>query len=380
MNQVATNDRPANPLVQLSGFLDKLKPQMALALPKHLTPDRMARLALTAFSTTPKLQECSSHSIAGSIMTAATLGLEPGVNGQGYLIPYGQTCTFVPGWKGLVDIANRAGRGTVWTGAVYDGDEFEYALGDRPFIIHRPGDGDDDPNKLLYTYAVGRVNGSEWPVLEVWSTAKTQRHRDKYNKVGNKHYSYRDWEMYARKVPLLQVLKYMPSSIELSNALAAANAAERGLNATIDIGRGFVNVSAPDDEHTDDDGVIHGKKDTKPAGDQRATYPDDKFAAEVEKWKALIITKKKTAAQIIAMAETKHPLSEAQKAQINAVKVPRDDAPKFERAEVEKSLDTAKTRDALDTAATNIEFIPDEKDRAALNAKYEQRCAELELT
>ena len=54
------------------------------------------------------------------------------------------------------------------------------------------------------------------PIIELWRVSKIEKHRDKYNKVGRKHYSFRDWEMYARKVPLLQVLKYMPCSIEVS--------------------------------------------------------------------------------------------------------------------------------------------------------------------
>ena len=66
------------------------------------------------------------------------------------------------------------------------------------------------------------------PIIELWRVSKIEKHRDKYNKVGRKHYSFRDWEMYARKVPLLQVLKYMPCSIEVSNALAVSHAAEAG--------------------------------------------------------------------------------------------------------------------------------------------------------
>jgi len=93
------NDRPQSPVAAFRNFMDKLKPQMALALPKHLTADRMARLALTAFSTSDALQRCTTKSIAASIMTAGQLGLEPGVNGAGFLVPYGTTCTFVPGWK-----------------------------------------------------------------------------------------------------------------------------------------------------------------------------------------------------------------------------------------------------------------------------------------
>ena len=38
---------------------DDMKKQFALALPKHLTADRMVRVALTAFTRTPKLLECT---------------------------------------------------------------------------------------------------------------------------------------------------------------------------------------------------------------------------------------------------------------------------------------------------------------------------------
>jgi recombinational DNA repair protein RecT len=58
--------------------------------------------------------------------------------------------------------------------------------------------------------------------------AKVRKHRDRYNKVGDKHYSYENWEMYGRKVVLLQVLKYMPCSPELVAAMALNDAAEIG--------------------------------------------------------------------------------------------------------------------------------------------------------
>lgn len=308
MSNNLTTDRAANPVAQFSRFMDTFKPQMALALPKHLTADRMARLALTAFSTTPKLQECEPRTIAASIMTASTLGLEPGVNGQGFLVPYGSTCTFVPGWKGLVDIVNRSGRATVWTGAVFDGDHFDYALGDKPFVQHRPGD-EDDPSRLTHVYAIGRVNGSDWPVIEVWTMRKIWRHRDQFNKVGKKHYSFRDPEMYARKVPLLQVLKYMPSSIELSNALAASNAAESGRNATID--GNF--VSFPEQDHAGRDDSPEVDKDTG-----EITLPalsTEDFQKRSEGWKKAIAAGK-APNDVIATAETKNTLTADQKLEI----------------------------------------------------------------
>lgn len=208
-------------------MLTAYKAEIARALPKHLDGDRMARIALTCFRQTPALGKCDPKSVFAAVIMAAQLGLEPGIGGQAYLIPYGGECQFVPGWQGLVDLVSRAGRASVWTGAVYEGDEFDYALGDSPFIIHKPA-GDEDESKLTHVYAVGRIENAKWPVIEVWPIEKVLRHRDRYNKVGKKHYSYKHLEMYARKVALLQVLKYMPKSVELQTAIALEHAAEQG--------------------------------------------------------------------------------------------------------------------------------------------------------
>lgn len=234
LQAIATGENQSKgALATLQGYFVKHRSQLEMALPKHLNADRMIRLSLTAFSQNPKLMECDPKTVFGSIVTASQLGLEIGVVGQGYLVPYKRTCQFIPGWQGFVDLVSRSGRATVWTGAVFDGDEFDYSLGDRPYVKHKPC-GEDNPKKLTHTYAVGRVNGSEWPVIEVWPIKKVWKHRDKVNKVGDRHYSFEHPEMYARKVPLLQVCKYMPKSVELTNALTIAHAAEEGRGATLD--------------------------------------------------------------------------------------------------------------------------------------------------
>ena len=242
LKAAATGQVAKSPVARFAEFMDRLKPQMALALPKHMNADRMTRLALTAFSTTPALQQCTPQSIAASVMTAAQLGLEPGIGGQCYLVPYfdrrkGENiCQLIPGWKGLVDLVARSGRATVWTGAVRAGDEFEYQLGDAPFCRHRPGDSDDG-QPFTHVYAIGRVRDASMAVIEVWSRAKVQKHLKQFNKVGDRHYalaSENNLEMYARKVALLQVLKYMPASIELANAITVTNAAEDGKGVVIE--------------------------------------------------------------------------------------------------------------------------------------------------
>lgn len=218
---------------ELAQFLETNKQQIAAALPKHLNPDRMCRLAMTAFSQNKALRDCNLNSIFASVVIASQLGLEIGVAGQGYLVPYKGKCSFIPGWQGLVDLVSRSGRATVWTGAVYEGDDFDWALGDRPFVKHKPRGRDRDTTPT-HTYSIGRAKGSDWPIIEVWEHASLLHHRDKYNKVGDKHYSLGNWEMYARKVPLLQVIKYLPKSIELANAIALESAYAEGKSAVLE--------------------------------------------------------------------------------------------------------------------------------------------------
>ncbi len=262
--------KPPSAAQKFNHYLTAHKDQLSAALPKHLNPDRMVRLALTAFSQSRQLQDCDPKSIFAAVVLSSQMGLEIGVGGQAYIVPYKGTATFVPGWQGIVDLVSRTGRATVWTGAVFQGDEFDYALGDRPYVKHRPG-GEDDPAKLTHVYAIGRVNGSDWPVIEVWPIKRVEKHFKKFNKVGEKHYAHGNWEMYARKIPLLQVCKYMPKSVELTAALTAEHAAESGRGMTFD--GDFVSLG---DEPADDAVEQAGQQQpgTQQAEPQRDPHPE----------------------------------------------------------------------------------------------------------
>lgn len=312
MSEVSTQK---NPIAAFSGFMEKLKPQLALALPKHLNSDRMARLAVTAFSTTPKLQECDPKTIAASIMTAGQLGLEPGVNGAGFLVPYGRTCTFVPGWKGLVDLVSRSGRGTVYTGVIFKDQQYTFTDGARrDLVIHNETDM-DAPEDITHAFAIGWVKDAAMPIIELWTVEKIRKHRDKYNKVGAKHYSFRDWEMYCRKIPLLQVLKYMPASTELSNAIDISNAAESGRGAIIENGIVIETNQEPVDQPT-------------------LCYSNEDFAKNLPIWQKLINDGKKTPDQIIAMANSRAPLTDEQKQLIKASSAPKSQDGDFTEEEI----------------------------------------------
>jgi recombination protein RecT len=173
-------------------------------------------------------------SICAAVVTSAQLGLEIGILGQAYLVPYfnkkanKMECQFIPGWQGLVDLVQRSGRGSVHTGVIFKDQQYTYRDGaTRDLVIHNET-ALEDADDITHFYAIGWIKGVEHPQIELWPAIKVAKHRDRYNKQGDRHYSFENWEMYGRKVPLLQVIKYMPKSIELSAALELEYAAERG--------------------------------------------------------------------------------------------------------------------------------------------------------
>ena len=247
---------------QAIAMLDAFKNQLAVALPAHLNADRMARTAMTALRQNPALLNCDPTSVFACVLLSAQLGLEIGVDGQAYLVPYKGQCTFIPGWKGYVELVNRAKAATVWTGAVFKGDKFEYALGDSPFIRHQPmGESDETRANLTHVYAVGRIHDAHWPVIEVWPVSRVLRHFARFNKVGPKHYANSNdasFIGYARKLPLLQVVKYLPKSVELRGAMATDSNANLNIQDVIEgdwtnLGATQYDPDAPGDtEHQDD--------------------------------------------------------------------------------------------------------------------------------
>lgn len=103
-------------------------------------------------------------------------------------------------------------------------------------------------------------------------------------------------------------------------------------------------------------------------------YPADKFKENLPAWQKVIQSARKTADQIITMAETKHPLSDEQKAQIRAIPAVEEAKiikPVITYAEVAAKLHQANSVDSLDAAADLIGEINDPEQRKELSAKYE---------
>lgn len=197
--------------------------------PKMTT--RFVQLAMNDMRNVPKLFQCNPLSLLGCMMQAASLGLYFGMNGQCYMVPYGTEATFVTGWRGHVTLALRGMNGAeLGSGAVREGDEFDYSDGSKPFIHHkRKGDRD---NPITHFWAKALQPGARHIIPDVWSMADILKHRERFNKVGSRHYSYANpesMEAYGRKIPLLQVIKFLPVCYESAVAQQLDYAADRGV-------------------------------------------------------------------------------------------------------------------------------------------------------
>jgi len=93
---------------------DAMRAQFALALPKHLSPERFARVAITALTRTPKLADCTPASLMKCLLDLSAMGLEPDGR-RAHLIPYENRklgiveCTLIVDFKGLVELIRRSG-------------------------------------------------------------------------------------------------------------------------------------------------------------------------------------------------------------------------------------------------------------------------------
>jgi recombination protein RecT len=201
----------------LAQKIEQMKPEIARALPRHLNPDRVARIAVTVMRRTPKLAECTPESFLGALMTCAQLGLEPGPLGHAYLVPYGSEVTFIAGYRGLVDLARRSGQvQSVNARVVRVGDEFDYAFGLDPKLEHKPKA--DVDQAITHVYAVVRLKdgGADFDVM-TRAEVEAIRKRSRAAKDGP---WVTDYAEMAKKTVLRRLLKTAPMSVEYQQAVA----------------------------------------------------------------------------------------------------------------------------------------------------------------
>lgn len=222
----------------LESLLESRKTAMGKVVPKHLSVDRLIRVAVMSVAKTPALGRCEQISVLRSVLQAAEIGLEPsGVIGHAYLVPYGNQCQLIVGYKGMIELARRSGLvKTISAYVVRARDEFKVELGDCPSIKHVPNYsvkdfvGDQAPVIAVYAVATLADCVHQFEVMTV-DEIEAIRSRSKAGKSGP---WVTDWEEMAKKTVVKRLCKYLPQSAELAKAIVADNATESGKHEEVD--------------------------------------------------------------------------------------------------------------------------------------------------
>jgi recombination protein RecT len=238
---------PASNLGELQRLLETHKAQIEMAIPRHMTPERMIRVAMTAVSSTWGLAECAPVTIAACVVQASILGLEPSsVLGEAYLVPFwnGKTkrkeCQLIPGYMGLVKLARNSGEvSMIDAQIVYDGDDFDFEKGSDTWWRHKWAKSGARGKKIGVWAGYVLKDGSK--NFEYWTLEQIHEHRDKfskgaYDKEGNLTGAWKDSpDWMEKKTVIRQVIKLMPKSVELATALSLEERADAGVGQIFDV-------------------------------------------------------------------------------------------------------------------------------------------------
>lgn len=128
----------SNDVAIFENTLRPLTPHFEQALGNAMPVQRLMRSIMISVERTPKLLKADRQSLLNAAMSAACLGLEvDGITGQAFFVPFAGKAQLIIGYKGMNTLAARSGY-TVQGEVVREGDAFEFELGDRGFVRHKP--------------------------------------------------------------------------------------------------------------------------------------------------------------------------------------------------------------------------------------------------
>jgi len=232
-----TIETDSKPKDVFSSLLKSMKSEIANALPKHITPERMMRIAQSAYSRNLKLKECDAMTIIAGIMQASQMGLEIDTPlGHSYLIPFRNNKTgkmeaqFQTGYRGELALAYRTNEYKMIAAyCVYTNDTFEYELGMEQKLIHKPAMSPE--GQPTFYYAIYKtISGGQG--FEVMSTSQVDAHAKKFSMAYQKGWSSpwkSDFDAMAKKTVLKKLLSYAPKSIEYEKNFAQDGSVKRNI-------------------------------------------------------------------------------------------------------------------------------------------------------
>lgn len=188
---------------------DAMRDQFARALPKHLTAERFSRVAITALTRTPKLQDCTPASLMKCLLDLSAMGLEPDGR-RAHLIPYGTEATLIIDYKGLIELIRRSGDVvSIRAETVCERDDFSWSNGEVTHSVNWR----EDRGEIQAVYAVAVMKSGEKQTA-VMTTKEVEAIRSR-SRSGNNGPWKTDWAEMAKKTAVRRLSKMLPISSEI---------------------------------------------------------------------------------------------------------------------------------------------------------------------
>lgn len=224
-----TAERLPSPIVEVRHQLDAMRGQFEMALPGHITVDKFVRVVLTAVQNTPELLQCDRRSLWNAAVKAAQDGLLPDGREGAMVVRFGKggkTANWQPMIAGIRKKVRNSGEIATWdVHVVHQKDQFEFRLGDDPFISHAPSL-DEDPGPTIAVYSIAVLKSGE-KSRDVMSMGAIRKIRDeksdgwkafKAGKIKSTPWSTDEDEM-AKKTVARRHSKVLPMSTDIEELL-----------------------------------------------------------------------------------------------------------------------------------------------------------------
>jgi recombination protein RecT len=209
---------------------DEFRARIGAVLPKHLSAERMAKIAAGALARTPKLAQCTPQSFLLCMLQLSQWGLEPDGR-RAHLIPYGDQCTLIIDYKGIAELVIRSGMvATLHADVIRPGDLLEYSMGvlsnHVPHWLRTDAAKPATPGEPIGAFCrVVMKDGAQ--VCHVMSKAEIEKVKQASRSSGKSDSPWLKWpdEMWKKTV-FKRASKWLPWSADIRDAIAADDANE----------------------------------------------------------------------------------------------------------------------------------------------------------
>jgi len=203
-----------------------------MVVPKHVSPERVMRLAIASCKRTPELLNCWLPSVIGGCLESASLGLELNTPlHHAYLIPFKNNSTrrteaeFIIGYEGYIHLMyNHPKVLSVFANSVHKKDIFSYSYGSNEFLNHVESI-DEDRGEIIYFYAYAKLRDDAFRFI-VLSTQSVNETRDKYSSAFKKDPSKTPWVSNYRAMGLKTAIRALQKIIPKAAECARADKAD----------------------------------------------------------------------------------------------------------------------------------------------------------